>query len=79
MSKLKGETYKVPYNLSMMMMRARANLQRSYEIYSFTTVDMDYDDVKSMFETDPQVMVNAIREQGHMIHSDYNPRQKVIS
>ena len=79
MSKLKGETYRVPYNLSMMMMRARANLQRSYEIYSFTTVDMDYDDVKSMFETDPQVMVNAIREQGHMIHSDYNPRQKVIS
>ena len=78
-SKLKGETYRVPYNLSMMMMRARANLQRSYEIYSFTTVDMDYDDVKSMFETDPQVMVNAIREQGHMIHSDYNPRQKVIS
>jgi hypothetical protein len=40
---------------------------------------MDYEDVKSMFETDPQVMVNAIREQGHMIHSDYNPRQKVIS
>lgn len=79
MSKLKGETYKVPYNLSMMMMRARANLQRSYEIYAFTTADMDYDDVKAMFENDPQVMVNAIREQGHMIHSDYNPRQKVIS
>lgn len=79
MSKLKGETYRVPYNLSMMMIRARANLQRSYEIYSFTTLDMDYDDVKSMFETDPQVMVNAIREQGHMIYSDYNPRQKVIS
>jgi hypothetical protein len=79
MSKLKGETYRVPYNLSMMMMRARANLQRSYEIYSFTTVDMDYDDVKSMFETDPQVMVNAIREQGHMIHSDYSPNRKVIS
>lgn len=79
MSKLKGETYKVPYNLSMMMMRARANLQRSYEIYSFTTVDMDYDDVKSLFETDPQVMVNAIREQGHMIHSDYSPNRKAIS
>ena len=79
MAKLKGETFKVPYNLSIMMIRARANLQRSYEIYSFTTVDMDYDDVKAFFDSDPQTMVNSIREQGHMIHSDYNPRQKVIS
>ena len=79
MAKLKGETFKVPYNVSMMMIRARANLQRSYEIYSFTTVDMDYDDIKSLFENDPQIIVNAIREQGHMIHSDYTPKQKVIS
>lgn len=80
MSKLKGETFKVPYNISMMLMRARANLQRSYEIYTFTTDStMDYDDVKALFETDPQVIVNAIREQGNMIHSDYNPRQKAIS
>jgi hypothetical protein len=80
MAKLKGETYKTPYNISMMMMRARANTQRSYEIYAFTTDEtMDYDFVKSMFDSDPQTIVNSIREQGHMIHSDYNPRQKVIS
>lgn len=80
MAKLKGETFKVPYNISMMMLRARANLQRSYEIYSFTTdSSMDYDDVKSMFDTDPQAIVDAIREQGHMIHSDYTKKEKVIS
>ena len=80
MAKLKGETFKVPYNISMMMLRARANLQRSYEIYSFTTDStIDYDDIKSLFESDPQTIVNSIRESGHMIHSDYNPRQKVIS
>lgn len=80
MAKLKGETFKVPYNISMMMMRARTNLQRSYEIYSFTTdSSLDYDDVKALFETDPQTIVNSIREHGHMIHSDYNPRQKVIT
>ena len=80
MAKLKGETFKVPYNLSIMMIRARANLQRSYEIYAFTTdSSLDYDDIKSLFETDPQTMVNSIREQGHMIHSDYTGKQKVIS
>ena len=79
MSGLKGETFKVPFNLSTMMLRARFNSQRSYEIYTFTTDGMNYNDIKDMFEDDPQVIVNAIREQGNMIYSDYTPRQKVIS
>lgn len=79
MSTLKGETYKIPFNLSMMMMRARYNNQRSYEIYSFTTADMDYDDVKDMFDNDPQVIVESIRENGNMIYSDYSKKAKVIS
>jgi len=32
---LKNETFKFPFNISMMMMRARYNSQRSYEIYTF--------------------------------------------
>ena len=79
MSKLKGETYKTPYNLSMMMLRARANLQRGYEIYAFTTDEtMDYDFVKEMFDTDPQTIVNSIREQGNKIYSDYKPNTKKV-
>lgn len=78
-SGLKGETYKTPFNLSMMMMRARFNNQRSYEIYTFTTADLDYDDVKDLFDNDPQVIVNAIRKDGNKIFSDYSAKQKVIS
>lgn len=78
-AKLKGEAYRVPYNLAMMIVRARANSQRSYEIYSFTTDDtMTYDFVKEMFESDPQVIVNSIRDQGNKIYSDYKPNTKKV-
>ena len=79
MSGLKGETYKVPFNLSMMMMRARYNNQRSYEIYTFTTLGMNYKAVKDMFDNDPQVIVESIRENGNKIYSDYSAKKKVIS
>jgi hypothetical protein len=79
MAGLKGETYKVPFNLGMMMMRARYNNQRSYEIYTFTTLGMKYKAVKEMFDNDPQVIVESIRENGNMIYSDYSKKAKVIS
>jgi hypothetical protein len=79
MAGLKGETFKTPYNISMMIMRAKFNTQRSYEIYAFTTEDdIDYDTVLDMFKHSPQVIVNAIRKNGHMIHSDYNPNEKRV-
>jgi hypothetical protein len=79
MAKLKGETYRVPFNISTMMIRARVNSQRSYEIYAFTTdATMDYDFVKEMFESDPQVIVNSIRETGNKIYSDYKPNVKKV-
>lgn len=78
-AKLKGETYRVPFNISTMMIRAQANSQRSYEIYSFTTDDsMTYDFVKEMFGSDPQVIVNSIREQGNKIYSNYKPNAKKV-
>jgi hypothetical protein len=77
---LKGETFKIPYNISMMIMRAKYNTQRSYEIYAFTTEpDVDYDTILEMFKHSPQVIVDAIRRNGHKIHSDYNPSPKVIA
>jgi hypothetical protein len=79
MSALKGETYKTPFNIGTMIIRARANSQRSYEIYAFTTDEtMDYDFVKDMFESDPQVIVNSIRETGRKIYSDYTPNTKKV-
>lgn len=80
MAGLKGESYKVPFNLSMMLLRARVNSQRSYEIYSFTTDStLGYDEVKAVFEDDPQTIVDLIRKQGNMIFSDYTTKKKVIS
>lgn len=74
MSALKGETYKTPFNISMLMMRARFNSQRSYEIYAFSTdPDLDYAEIKNMFKYSPQTIVDAIREHGKKIYSDYTP------
>jgi hypothetical protein len=75
---LKDEPFKAPFNLTMMMMRARFNTQRSYEIYTFETTDMDYEAVKFCFENDPQTIVNLIRKKGNKIHSDYNAREPAI-
>jgi hypothetical protein len=79
MSKLKDEPFKTPFNLTMLMMRARANSQRRYEIYIFETSDMDYDSVRDCFEHDPQTIVNLIRERGNKIYSDYSGKQTVIN
>lgn len=79
-SGLKGETFKTPFNLGMLMMRARFNNQRSYEIYIFDTeADIDYNCVKDMFDNTPQIIVDAIRKNGNKLYSDYNPRQRAIS
>jgi hypothetical protein len=70
-STLKGEkpTIKLP-GVNLLIMRARYNMQRHYEIYLFETVDMDEAYVLKMFAECPQVMVDSIRKQGHKIYSD---------
>jgi hypothetical protein len=79
-SGLKNEKFKTPFNISMLMMRARLNSQRSYEIYSFETEsDIDYECIKDMFEHTPQTIVNAIRKNGNKIYSDYTAKERVIS
>lgn len=77
---LKGETFKAPFHIGTMILRARYNSQRSYEIYTFSTdPDIDYDCVKEMFKYSPQVIVDAIRDKGDKIYSDYTKKEKVIS
>ena len=55
--------------LHSMIMRARYNSQRHYEIYTFDS-ELSEEDIKETFATDPQVMVDAIRNVGHELYSD---------
>ena len=59
-----------PIPLQMLIMRARYNSQRSYEIYSFNTT-MTEREVRKIFADDPQPIVEWIRENGNKIYSDY--------
>ena len=64
--------------LQYMLMRARANTQRQYEIYEFSS-EISYDEVKKMFDTDPQTIVNAIRNVGYKVYSDRSEKKQVIT
>jgi uncharacterized protein YrzB (UPF0473 family) len=56
--------------LQMMLLRARVNMQRAYEIYEFNST-MAYDELKEVFNDDPQPIVEWIRENGKKVYSDY--------
>ena len=56
--------------LEMMILRAKVNSQRSYEIYEFNST-LKYDELKTAFEVDPQPIVEYIRENGKKVYSDY--------
>jgi len=59
-----------PIPLQMLIMRARYNTQRSYEIYTFST-DMTMNQVREVFAVTPQPIVEWIRENGKQVYSDY--------
>ena len=57
--------------VSYLMMRARANSQRHYEIYTMTVQAGITDaDIRSMFDSDPQGSADLIRDRGNKIYSD---------
>ena len=55
--------------LHSMIMRARYNSQRHYEIYAFDS-ELPEQDIRETFKSAPQVMVDAIRNVGHELYSD---------
>ena len=58
-----------PVNLQAMMMRARFNPQRNYEIYTFNTVDeFDEESLWEIAEENPQTLVDLIREKGKKLY-----------
>lgn len=66
--------------LHHMMLRARANPQRHYEIYSINTnQDITKLDLEDMFNDAPQAAADLIRDRGHRLYSDrVNRRTQVI-
>mgnify|MGYP006270057559 CR=1 FL=1 len=68
---LKGVvTDRQPPSIKHLILRARMNSQRHYEIYVFNGGDVPEEEIRSLFDTDPQVIVNAIRKNGEQIFSD---------
>jgi hypothetical protein len=56
--------------LQMLILRAKANSQRAYEIYEFNST-MGYKELTKVFNDDPQPVVEWIRENGKKVYSDY--------
>jgi len=61
--------------LSMMILRARVNSQRRYEIYEFMS-DFNLEKIKTLFKSDPNFIVEFVRENGIKIYSDYEKHSK---
>jgi hypothetical protein len=64
-----------PIPLNQMIIRASMNSQRVYEIYEFNST-FAVDEVKHLFETEPQIIVEWIRENGYKVYSDYSNKQQ---
>jgi len=78
---LKGEPVSetaVP-NYNHLLLRARVNSQRHYEIYSVEATDgITAEDIRAMFETSPQTAADTIRRLGHCLHSDRAQKNRVL-
>ena len=62
---------RISSTIQMMTLRARANTQRHYEIYSIQTVDdIDKSTLERLFEDDPQAAAELIRDRGTKLYSD---------
>lgn len=56
---------------NMMMLRARFNGHRHYEIYGLTADEgIETDDIRNMFDNDPQIAADAVRRIGVKLYSD---------
>ena len=58
-------------NLMHLELRARSNTQRHYEIYLVNATEgITADDIRDMFERNPQTAADIIRERGYRYYSD---------
>ena len=76
---LKGTKPPEPPNIMHWMLRARVNTQRHYEIYVITaTPGITKDDIRDMFEADPQGAADTIRRIGERVYSDRARQDQVV-
>lgn len=68
---LQGQDGPSMANINMLILRAKYNSQRHYEIYAVTATDgITREDIAGMFEDSPQAAADTIRRLGRCIHSD---------
>ena len=68
-----------PPNLNTWALRARFNTQRNYEIYIVhATPEITQEDIREMFEANPQTAADTIRRLGHKFYSDRATQPRAI-
>jgi hypothetical protein len=61
-----------------MLLRARVNGQRHYELYAIDCQDaISKEDIAQMFEDDPQAAADLFRSRGHRLYSDRAEKNRV--
>jgi hypothetical protein len=61
-----------------MLLRARVNSQRHYELYAIDCQDaISKEDIAQMFEDDPQAAADLFRSRGHRLYSDRAGKSRV--
>lgn len=74
------ETVRNPLNqmIQNMLLRARVNGQRHYELYAVDCDNsIDKTDIEQMFEHDPQTAADLFRQRGHRLFSDRAEKNRV--
>ena len=66
-------------NVNHLLLRARYNSQRHYEIYLIAATDgITTNDIRNMFEASPQTAADTIRRLGHCYYSDRVDKNKIL-
>jgi hypothetical protein len=77
---LKGTEPPAMPNINMWELRARFNTQRNYEIYLITaTPGITEEDIRNMFDANPQSAAETIRRIGEKFFSDRETKERVIT
>jgi hypothetical protein len=76
---LKNEQLERPFNLHALLLRARFNSQRNYEVYTMTVEQgITEEEVKEWFDDNPQYAVDQIRARGRKLYSEPARAEPVI-
>jgi hypothetical protein len=77
--KSQGRGHDINSIVQAIMLRARFNTQRHYEIYTVVADStITEQDLRDMFELDPQGSAELIRARGNKMYSDRRDKQKIL-